>query len=224
MYRMGSRTHHKRLFLYGLLAFALVWTGIVLAVIYLNRDQTVINQAPTVTRQVDVSNMPTKTFDEDAFSIALPSDWKYLGRDPSTVYHPYRWQSTAQNETGRMLAVYVDNIPVDMAVNRLLPLEVQGDHLMPGTVSDNCTTFTGDGAGDAPSKNVTAKWAGVNFICDMENYERDVVGTGSTRAINSVEFTGQQTGTHTLFFTYTDNTAQPDYTIFSDALSSFKLK
>lgn len=171
-----------------------------------------------------MSNTPTKTFDEDVFSITLPADWKYLGRDPSIVYHPYRWQSTAQNETGRMLAVYVDNIPVDMAVNRLLPLEVQGDHLMPGPVSDNCTTFTGDGASDGPSKNVTAKWAGVNFICDMENYERNVVGTGSMQAINSVEFTGQQTGTHPLFFTYTDDTAQPDYTIFSDALSSFKLK
>lgn len=224
MYRMGSRTHHKHLFLYGLLAFVVLWTGILLAVIYMNRNQTVINQAPTVTKQVSVDGSPAKTFDEDNFSIMLPSSWKYLGRDDSIVYRPYRWQGTVGNDTARMLAVYVDNLPADMAVNRLLPLDVQNGRLVPGTVSDNCTTFTGGGAANAPSKNVTAKWAGVNFICDMENFERDVVGTGSAEGNNLVMLSGPQTGQHRLFFTFTDNSSQPDFDIFSSALASFKLK
>jgi hypothetical protein len=58
----------------------------------------------------------------------------------------------------------------------------------------------------------------------VANYERDVVGTSSPQEINTVTVTGPSTGTHKYFFVYTDNSAEPDYTIFTDALQSFKAR
>ncbi|HVS58715.1 MAG TPA: hypothetical protein VHD60_03175, partial [Candidatus Saccharimonadales bacterium] len=151
-----------------------------------------------------------------------PADWKYLGRDRTTVYHPYQWENTANNPGSRILAVYVDNVPAALAVNRLLPVDPVSGKLNPGTVSDNCTTFTGQNK--LPANDVQAKWSGVSFICDMRNYERDVVGTGSVDGVNIVHLTGPTAGAHTFFFTYTDNTDQPDYSIFTDSVSSFIVK
>ena len=222
MYRLGHRPHHKR-FVYSLVLF--IALGVVVAAVIVNfprRDAAIINQAPAYTMSVGGSNEPHKTFDMKVFAFQLPADWKYMGRDPSTIYHPYQWQNTAGNAGAEVLAVYVDNIPINLAVNRLLPLAAENDHLVPGTVSDNCTNFTG--SGKVPQDDVVAKWSGVNFICDMHNYERDVVGTGSAQAVNSVTLSGKTAGSHKFFFTYTDNNPQPDYNIFTDALSSFAVK
>jgi hypothetical protein len=75
-----------------------------------------------------------------------------------------------------------------------------------------------------PAEATHAKWSGINFLCDLGNYLRDVVGTSSPEGINSVTLTGNTTGKHTLFFMYTDNTPSPDYSTFINALKSFQLK
>jgi len=136
--------------------------------------------------------------------------------------HPnYSWQGTNKNNT-RWLNVYMDTIPASLAVNRVLPVMGNGAALsLPTNVSDNCTTFTG--ASNSTQLSVTAKWQGITFLCDTGNYVRDVVGTSSLEGVNTVSLSTTTSGNHHFFFTYTDNSSSPDYTIFTNALKSFRL-
>jgi hypothetical protein len=74
------------------------------------------------------------------------------------------------------------------------------------------------------AKPTPGKWQGVNFICDLPNYLREVAGTGSADGINMVSVTGPAGGKHAYFFTYTDHTVQPDFSIFRTIISSFQAK
>ena len=220
MYQAGRRiiSHHKRHVVLGwllIMLIALVLTGIAAAKHFLKAD-TAISQAPKpAVSTVIARGSATKQFDEGIFTLSLPNDWKFTGR-ARTIYRQYTWENTADNPGVRTLDIYVDNIPTDLGVNRSLPVEAAGDRLTATTVSDNCASFTGD---KVPGSPVTpAKWMGIDFLCDLANYERNVIGTSSPGAINSVTLTGQTAGTQKLFFTYTDNSAEPDYEIFTNAL------
>jgi len=159
---------------------------------------------------------------EPLFSVSLPVDWvKRANKDiPAPTYS---WVGTAKDDVARWLNIYIDTIPSALAVNRMLPVAANGASLsLLANVSDNCTTFTG--ANDSKQISLPAKWQGITFLCDTGNYIRDVVGTSSAEGINTVTLTGATHGRHRLFFTYTDNSPSPDYSIFTDALSSFRLK
>jgi hypothetical protein len=151
----------------------------------------------------------------------LPSDWKFISHQTS-VYDIYTWHNTKTDPGVEQLQVYFDTIPPSLGVNRVLPVQANADELTPTTVSDTCANFTGNKV--PGSAKTPAKWDGINFLCDLANYERDVVGTSSSAGINTVTLTGPATGAHKLFFTYTDNGATPDFTIFTNAIQSFRLK
>jgi hypothetical protein len=105
--------------------------------------------------------------------------------------------------------------------NRVLIIHGESDHLgTDGSVSDNCSTFTG-----GTSKSSTpAKWEGVAFLCDQANQQRDVVGTSSTDGVNVVLLKSPGNGAmHKYFFTYTDYSINSDYTVFYNALNSFRM-
>jgi hypothetical protein len=110
-----------------------------------------------------------------------------------------------------------------MGVNLMVPVSASGNRVVPGAVSGNCVNFTST-TNINPNGGSLSKWSDVNFYCDTHNYERDVVGTSSADAINSITLNGPINGTHSFFFTYTDDTSQPDYSIFTNALASFVLK
>jgi hypothetical protein len=122
----------------------------------------------------------------------------------------------------RRIDIYIDNVPSSLAVNRLLPVQVNQDQLQPqGVVSDNCTDFTTPTAQSAQTGTIDAKWNGVDFLCDTGNYERDVVAIGS--ASGPISLTGPKTSTHKILLVYTDNTTQPDYSIFTAIVESFRI-
>jgi hypothetical protein len=161
------------------------------------------------------------TVTEQAFSIGLPQGWKSPA-PPAVPYTVYSWQGSGKDAT-RRLDLYMDTIPANFAVNRLLPVTQDGDSLsIAGDVSDNCIRFTARTAASAATGAEPAKWNGVNFLCDVGNYERDVVGTGSSIGVNTAVVSGAATGVHKVFFVYTDNSASPDYTIFESIIKSFQ--
>lgn len=187
---------------------------------FLKPDTHISKAPPPVVNTVIAKNSATKKFNEGDFTIYLPADWIYTGRADDT-YHAYTFENTAENKGARTLAIYVDSIPTTLGVNRVLPVEASGNGVAPNTVSDNCANFTGNKVPGPPS--TPAKWAGIDFLCDLANYARNVTGTSSPGAINVVTLTGPKSGQHKLFFTYTDNSAEPNYQIFYDALQSFRL-
>lgn len=224
MYRLGHRPHHKQK-LYALLILA--FAGLIIATGWaLNKylqPNTSLSESEGVVRHIDVATPPTKQINTRIFFMSIPRTWRAV--TPSFIpAAQYAWRGVGQEDSTRSLELYVDSIPADMAVNKLLPLRANGNRVVVGdNISDNCTSFTDSAKADKMTGKILAKWSEVNFYCDTANYSRNIIGTGSPGSINSVRLDGQATGGHRFFFVYTDNSAEPDYTIFTNMLSSFRV-
>ena len=182
------------------------------------QPETSISQ--TQSTQTTLSTPNPKTFTELTFSIQLPKDWMLQTSKTSTATYQFRGQKDAS--VTRSLEVYVDSTPANLAVNRLLPLEANGTTIRAtAQVSDNCTSFTSSSKTDPQTGVAPATWKGVKFWCDMANYQRNLVGVGSSSGINTVIVTGPS-GAHKYFFVYTDHSTVPDYDIFTSAIASFR--
>jgi hypothetical protein len=168
-----------------------------------------------------------QTINESEFTMELPRDWKETGRKNSRTEHSISWQATKKNEDNRYLTIYIDIIPTDKAVNRLLPVTAKENGLSHGEVSDKCENFTVGGTANAQDamklKPAPSKFQQVDFICNLERIVDNDVGTGSNNGINTVIVAGPK-GTHKYFFLYTDRNVQPKYSILYDTLDSFKAK
>jgi hypothetical protein len=223
MYQLGKRsTHTKRALLVALVALliALATTGLLLANHYLKPD-TKLAQAQGLVTVVTAQRGEVQQINEPVFSLEIPKNWKAVTA-PKNPYNIYSWRGTTTEDAPRSLDIYVDTIPANFVVNRLMPVQVADNRLVIlNTVSDNCANFTGIGTQTPKPDSVKAKWAGVDFLCDMANINRNVTGIGSVGGINTVTLSGPS-GKHSFFFTYTDNSGQPDFTIFTAALQSFK--
>jgi hypothetical protein len=230
MYRFGRRlapwhNYQKRALTMVIMAL-LVIAVIVGWYIDNNSGTTIIHNAGAKT--TTVNNKPSvQTFNETVFTIQLPNDWKLINHSISP-YDIYTWQDTTKYQDNRNLNLYVDTIPTTLAVSRLQPVTAEGDLLQLGELSDTCINFTGSPVSSAQAAqslpNQVAKWQGINFICDLSDYNNNSIGTSSQQGVNTVTLTGPTTGRHSFFFLYTDHNISPNYTIFSDALLSFRVK
>jgi hypothetical protein len=223
MYRLGHQIKHHYRWYIATLLLIIVLTVVGIAI--LRRDlktDTSLSQSKVITQYYSAVGTDTMHVTESTFSVYLPAGWKVASNigSPNKVYS---WQGTG-DDADRRIDIYIDNLPINLAVNRLLPVQASNDQLETiGSVSDNCTDFTTPTAQSAITGTLAAKWDGVDFICDVGNYERDVVATGSTEGINTVTLTGPSTGTHGVLLVYTDNSADPDYSIFTTIVESFQL-
>ena len=219
MYRIGShkKSKRRRVIVWCCVLLVLIVFSIIVALWFRKqlKPQVTIKQSTAITTKVSYSNQ-AKQYTEPDFTISLPSSWHALPR-PVGPYQSYTWQSSDTVTDGQQIEIYEDTIPGAFAVNRVLAVTGEVDHItITGSISDNCSTFTAAGT--------IAKWEGIKFLCDQYNQERDVIGTSSADGINTVILKSQQTDkSHKFFFTYTDHSINPDYTVFTNALDSFEM-
>jgi hypothetical protein len=198
--------------------------GLLIRDVLKNQDvEPVSGAARSVAQQVKGDSTEKLTINEPLYRLALPGDWKEIDRKKVATEQSITWQAKKKNADNRWLKLYIDTIPPDFAVNRLLPVEASADgSLSFSEISDNCANFTRPGTNEkipGPSK-----WQQVNFICDLPNFVQNKVGTGSAAGINTIKISTPDKGEHRYFFLYTDHNIQPDYTILYDALHSFRAK
>jgi hypothetical protein len=187
------------------------------------QPKTVIKQSRTVKTHVDYSQK-TKHYDETDFSLDLPTTWQQLPPPENSPYKMFIWQSADRVTNGQRIEIYEDTIPLKYAVNRVLIVHGETDHMtLGGSASDNCAQYTTGKS--APNEfGAPAKWQNVDFLCDMANDARDTIGTSSSDGLNTVILRSQSSGlSHKFFFTYTDHSTNPDYTVFYDALNSLRM-
>lgn len=215
------KRHRKLKRLIIVLIFLLIVGGLFLYIRSQLKPHTVIKQAGAKTTKVsfDQSN---KAYDEGDFTVNIPTTWKTVPRPPEG-FQTWTWQTSENGTNGEQLTIYEDTIPGTYAVNRELAIHAEGDHVSAdGVASDNCSKYTlGEplvGQFGAP-----AKWQGVEFLCDQENQYRDVLGTSSPDGINTVIVKSPNSGlSHKFFFVMINqNYADPDYSTFYSAISSF---
>lgn len=220
MYRVDKRTK-DRLSLYILMIaiIGLIVGGIVFLKVNLQSETTIVQGSPVTT--VVSGDEPTNHYKENVFELSLPSNWRSLKRDgmPAGMYS---WESTEKG-ANKQLDVYVDNLPKNYAVNRVLVVESADDHVnITSQVSDNCTSFTKSPA-HLQAPGVPATWEGARFLCDTANYSRNVVGVMAEASRNLFRATGERTGQHQFFFVFTDRSVSPSYTALYKALQSFQV-
>lgn len=227
-HKLAKRRPRKAL-LVMLVSIALA--GLIGGIVFLDLRKHVspsIEGESKVVSQVLSENSHGVVVNEPFFSIELPEDWKETGRNTSGLYNSVSWQATLKGKDNRYLTIYVDRLPTDMPVNKLIAVRAQGNGLTFSDVSDNCANFTVGGSQDsrviATSKPAPTKWNKVDFLCNLPRAIDNEIGTGSEGTPNSVTVTGASQGTHKYFFLYTDRNFQPDYSIFYNVLKSFTAK
>lgn len=229
MYIMNRRPHPKRRLQSAVLAVLVVGVLVssgVAARQYLDTDTKISPTPAPVVSKVLGAKSKTRTYTagpDNLVSIDLPQDWEKFTPD-SAPPGSYSWRNTAGNKGVRTITLYLDAIPQDFAVNRVLAVEGAENRIVTlGSVSDNCVNFSGQGRQTAGTGKSPARWEGVRFTCDTGNYVRNVVGISSAATPSAVKLTGVS-GTHQLFITYTDSDATPNHAIFTAAVESLRVK
>ncbi len=223
-YHIGERKFsHRKLYMALLILVILVLAAAAVAHQYLKPNTQVGKTPPVITRKISYDTQKVVRFDETLFSISVPADWKPSTNGDSPK-PDYIWQGTGKNDTTRWLDVYVDRDLSTFAVNRALSIKSTGRGVdVTGEISDNCTTLVNAAAGQKTGV-VAGKWQNINFLCDVGNYERNVVGAISPDGMNTVTVKSSTGAVHHFFFVYTESSFQTDYTYFTNALKSFQMK
>lgn len=182
-----------------------------------------IRNTPPVSNNYKSDSSAKVVVDKPMFKLELPKDWREV-KTNNNISTPPIYSFSSPSDQAQLLEMYIDSLPTGMAVNKAIVVTAQGDGLSYDSVSDNCTTFTEASLKNPQTGNAPARWQTTNFICDMANYARAVVGTMSAEGVNQVTVSGPSTGTHKLFITYTDNNISPNYNTFYDILRSLHFK
>ena len=226
MYRAGTRPKNKK-------RRRRIWLIIILLLLIISwfsygafkkasTPKSEIKQAKATYKKIDYSKK-TQIFSNEIFEIELPATWHTLNQ-ASGSYKTYSYQSNSGSD-GQIIQIFVDTIPVNFAVNKALIIKSQGDKVsVESPISDNCTAYTKNSA-NVGQYGAAARWQGVDFLCDMANTSRNVIGTSSVDGINTVVLKSPSTGRQSkLFFTDTANGINPDYNTFVSAVNSFRMK
>ncbi len=221
MYRFNKRIYkHKTRYISLIIICVIIIGLIVYFIIFLSHPKVIIHQSQAVVKYYSAPSSPNQTINEPDFTFSLPKTWRTVTIH-SSLYKMFQFQSDNSSD---VLDIYQTVIPVNMAVNRELSVQAAGSSiLLNGTVSTNCVNFTKTNPNTLATVT-SARWQGVNFLCDSGNYERDVVGTGSTAGVNTVVLRSPSLGTQQFFFTFTSYSVQPNFNVFYQVLNSFRLK
>lgn len=227
-YDHQTRKNRKRhVFIVTCLSFLVVAIFAIVILTLINKTtkkiQSVSGPNETVGSIAENPLSNTTVITEPYYTFNLPELWKQTKSVSDSTENSITWQSFVKGATARYLTIYSDPIPATYPVNLELPVEAHGDKLSFGTLSGNCAGFTNT-TGPKSLVPVLAKWANVNFWCNVPLFADDQVGTGTVGAINSVTLTGSTTGTHHFFFLYIDRDNSPDYSTFYSILDSFQAK
>lgn len=202
---------------YKTAAWALVGTLIIAAILIiwdgLRSDTTVTTTTPPQTRGATIEQA---VFDEPPFKLTADSTWRKIQSREQTAYH---YQSFSDNLVRRDLRVYVNFLPSEFAMTYVLPIEVDGNRVVPLTISPKCSTIVKD---KKSKRDQTTQWAGVSFICDPDSTAY-VVGTSHNETGYSTTVPSGN-NTNKFFFVYRDLEPEPRLESFANLLRNFEAK
>jgi hypothetical protein len=161
--------------------------------------------------------------------MQLPINWKETGSVDTATMHSISWGDITSGIPDRYMTLYIDTIPKTLPVIYELPLAVRNNQLAYGEMSGNCSGFTPGGTLNTYAAETLmpapSTWDGINFICNLPEVILNQVGTGAIgEPVNTITVTGPTGGTHNYFFFYADMNINPNYSILTDAVQSFRAK
>lgn len=185
-------------------------------------EQNITNDQ-TIVKPYDAAMAKLVPIDKPLFKLELPEGWTETKPDASMVPAPqYVFVSNPKDQ--QILRLYVDNVPSAMGINKALTVSARSDTLDHDSVSENCVNYTELSKKDVRTGLAPAKWQNIDFLCDVGNPQRPLVGAVSADGMNYVKLTGPTVGEHKLFIVYGDYSINPNYTTFYDILNTLHMK
>lgn len=228
MYQHGRRprrTKNPRVYLQ---AAALLGISLIVVAWILHKDLSVgSEEKSTLPIVTEVSAaQDTITIDTQLFTMQLPSDWVESNRVNNPAVNYIEWRSTKQGGNERMLRVYIDVLPVDYKIVKLLPVTVDGRTLRTGNLSGTCANFAKDTAADLGDNGIAAveaKWESITFVCDPINGNQ-TIGTGTVEGGIAAKMSTSFGDEHKFFLYWQDHNIRPDDLMFQNIVKSFNVK
>lgn len=225
MYHVGKQIHKHRRLKRTIVVVVLIilFAGLVYWLMHLRiaPSATIRNDTP-VSKNYTASETAKLTVNKPEFKVVFPGGWVERKIIPSPIGPRYTFAAPTGDSI--VFDIYIDNPPENLAVNKAIVVSGQGNGLSHDYVSENCANFTDSKYKNPQTGFAPARWQDTNFICDMANVNRQVVGTISKEGMNQVTTTGASGAVRKVFMTYTDNNITPSYSTLYDILASFEFK
>ena len=212
VYRRASKRRRFKVVVYALIGTLVIVAGIVIFD-GLGSDTEITTET---TNQTLGGAIERVVFEEELFRITADTTWSKINSREATEYH---YQSFSDNLVRRDLRVYVNNIPAEFPLTYVLPVEVEGNHLIPLSISPPCKAVVPD---KKNRRDQVTNWAGVSFLCDPDSTGY-LVGTSHNETGYGTVVTGTL-GRNRFFFAYRDLEPEPRFEIFSNLLRTFEAK
>lgn len=181
-----------------------------------------ITNAPGRTRSLDDESAKNISVTKPEFTIELPAGWTEGKSDASLVPAP-KYVFFSKPEGQQTLRIYLDTIPSSLGVNKAITVSARTNQIDHDVVSENCANYTGENKGPVTT-NSPAKWQNIDFLCDLANSSRPIVGTISIDGMNFLKVKGATIGERRVFITYGDFNINPNYVTFYGILESIRFK
>src|SRR5262249_35013269 len=105
------------------------------------QPHTTLIQAKANTYYYSADNEAKQHIKNNTFTTDLPASWQPFPSH-SVGNTVFSWRGTKKDDNARYIEIYIDAIPATLAVNRLLPVQANGDRIsLIDTTSDNCANF-----------------------------------------------------------------------------------
>ncbi|HEX5796824.1 MAG TPA: hypothetical protein VFX86_00355, partial [Candidatus Saccharimonadales bacterium] len=118
---------------------------------------------------------PLKTFDTPYFTLDTDKSWKFMEKESTDNKFVYR--SFGKNIVKSDLIVYVDSLPKDLLLTRVLPVEPDDDRFIVGEVSGHCKTYLSDRIAPGNNNPIEGIVESVRIKCQVDGTS-NTVGTG----------------------------------------------
>lgn len=165
------------------------------------------------------SYTPLQKFQTQHFSFEADNSWSFIEKESSANIFVYR--SEKNNIVSRDFTVYVNTLPQNLLVTRVLPLEPDGNKFSVSEVSEHCKEYLKDRISPGNNNPIVARIESVQIKCQVDGTST-TVGTGQVNGNYQVELKAGNGSTNKYFIVYNDLEFTPRLNTFINIVRSFR--
>jgi hypothetical protein len=162
---------------------------------------------------------PLRNFKTHYFSFETDKSWHFVPEESTDNKFVYR--STSRNIVKSDLAVYVNSLPRDLLVTRILPTKANTDRFKVGDISSHCRDYLHGLIRPGDNNPVNAIVKGVRIKCQVDGTS-NTVGTGLINGSYQVPLMGHKNTINKYYLVYHDLQYTPQFARFINIAWSFR--
>ncbi|HYF97283.1 MAG TPA: hypothetical protein VD947_04595 [Patescibacteria group bacterium] len=185
---------------------------------YVSRDQSGVSQP--ITEVKTDSYRPLQKFETDYFTFEADKSWSFVEKESTDSLFVYR--SSVKDIVRRDLRVYVNSLPSNPLLTRVLTVEEAGDRFETGQVSEHCKEYLKNRIVPGNNNPIQAIIESVDIKCQIDGTS-NTVGTG--KKSGSYQTTLRANNRFNKYYLlYNDLEYEPKFHNFVNIARSFRAK